>query len=556
MAYKILDLFAGAGGLSLGFEMTELFSVSAIVENNKNAVKTYTKNHPGLKTYDDILEVDFNKLISEIGQVDVVIGGPPCQGFSNANRQRRQLINGSNELVKRYVKAIQDIRPNVFVMENVKTIASVKHSFCLTNADRDYIEDQLGLQIHDKEVVLYEGSNITSMCGLYADYRENVDAILLLSEEQLYFLYNIYKKKDKLKKYFEKAHNVKKVQEIQNALVVKENLPDWYNQCTENAKRVIGLLLSNYESVATENLYALKRFWDIQRFFQGILELNSKDAIYTVYADNHTIKIRMRTYIVIDYIRRAFENLGYVTNGGVLNAAAFGVPQTRERYILIGVNKNYREYQKEEIKLPLPVIENFEEYISVREAIEDLQLFEPKTISMDEDIERNAPPEIDSFYKKMVMDANSKIIHNHVCTDTRKDAKARFQKIGIGQNFHDLPDELKSTYENPERTQNTIYRRLDPEKPSDTVVNVRKSMWIHPTLDRAVSAREAARLQSFPDNYKFYGTKDSVYQQIGNAVPPLLGRAVAESVLNLLGNQEDYVTIRSIFDEMKDDSID
>ena len=106
-------------------------------------------------------------------------------------------------------------------------------------------------------------------------------------------------------------------------------------------------------------------------------------------------------------------------------------------------------------------------------------------------------------------------------------------------------------YENPARTQNTIYRRLDPCKPSDTVVNVRKSMWIHPNLDRAVSAREAARLQSFPDTYKFYGTKDSVYQQIGNAVPPLLGRAVAESVLNLLGNRDSYITLKSIFDKMK-----
>ena len=78
-----------------------------------------------------------------------------------------------------------------------------------------------------------------------------------------------------------------------------------------------------------------------------------------------------------------------------------------------------------------------------------------------------------------------------------------------------------------------MYKRLNPDMPSDTVVNVRKSMWIHPVFNRAVSAREAARLQSFPDDYIFYGTKDSVYQQIGNAVPPVLGRAVAEKVLEL-----------------------
>ena len=76
--------------------------------------------------------------------------------------------------------------------------------------------------------------------------------------------------------------------------------------------------------------------------------------------------------------------------------------------------------------------------------------------------------------------------------------------------------------------------------PSDTVVNIRKSMWIHPVFNRAVSAREAARLQSFPDDYIFYGTKDSVYQQIGNAVPPILGRAVAEKVLELFGARLEF----------------
>jgi len=60
-------------------------------------------------------------------------------------------------------------------------------------------------------------------------------------------------------------------------------------------------------------------------------------------------------------------------------------------------------------------------------------------------------------------------------------------------------------------------------------------MWIHPTLDRAVTVREAARLQSFPDSFKFIGTKDSQYQQVGNAVPPKLARGIAEILLNVLG---------------------
>jgi len=110
----------------------------------------------------------------------------------------------------------------------------------------------------------------------------------------------------------------------------------------------------------------------------------------------------------------------------------------------------------------------------------------------------------------------------------------RFKEIQQGKNFHSLSDEMKSTYAKPERTQNTIYLRLDPNEPSGTVVNVRKSMWIHPTLDRAVTVREAARLQSFPDSFEFVGTKDSQFQQVGNAVPPLLAKGIAEKLLEYI----------------------
>lgn len=543
--YKILDLFAGAGGLSLGFEMTEQFEVVAIVENNANAAKTYMKNHPGLKNYDDIMKVDFDKIIEENGKVDVVIGGPPCQGFSNANRQRRHLINGSNELVKRYVKAIEALNPDVFVMENVKTITSDKHSFCLTKEDQEYIVDELHLPIHDKDVVLYEGeyvNEINKLCSMY-----NSDELVLLNEEELYTVYNLYKKRKDLKKYFQKTFNVKKINTIVSHMVNKDNMPDWYNDSTNKARRILQALIDTNGEKGIEKFNDLKVFWDIQRFFQGIVELNSKDAIYSIVLSNRTITVRMRTYIVIDFIRNALKKLGYEINGKVLNAASFGVPQNRERFIMIGVKKGKA---KTEIELPDELIRNPQDYVTVKQAISDLSKYEPTVGSMDEIQKRQYIPVINSFYRKLVLN-DSKEIFNHVCTETRDTAKKRFEMIEQGKNFHSLPDELKSTYENPARTQNTIYKRLVYDLPSDTVVNVRKSMWIHPELNRAVSAREAARLQSFPDNYIFFGTKDSVYQQIGNAVPPVLGRAVAEKVLEILGCREEYKKLRDIYEEMK-----
>lgn len=541
--YKIVDLFAGAGGLSLGFEMTGEFEVVAFVENNRNATKTYQHNHPGITNYNDIIELDFNDILREYQVVDVVIGGPPCQGFSNANRQRRKLINGSNELVKRYVEAIKVIQPKVFVMENVKTIASDKHSFCLTRKDSDHIIKNLGLNINNKEVILYE--NKTYSENLMKIIKENEYlSLLLINDEQLYFLKTLTKNRDKLNKFFAKNSNLRAIEQISNCIEYTDQLPAWFENIISDAKQSL-LEVCEMELISDENMIKIMEFWDIQRLLIGIKELNDKEAIYEIKNTDSEIIIVMKTYIVIDYIEKSFEYLGYSINGGVLNAAAFGAPQCRERYILLGVKMD--SIEDKNIELPKPIIKDSLNYLTVKEAISDLEKYQPSIGSMDETIYRKCNPKIKSFYAELVMKNGGKYIYNHVCTDSREIAKKRFAEIKQGDNFHSLPDGMKETYENPERTQNTIYKRLDYTKPSDTVVNVRKSMWIHPQFDRAVSAREAARLQSFPDNYVFLGTKDSVYQQIGNAVPPILGRVVAEKVLELLNYDGEIITLKDLY---------
>lgn len=104
---------------------------------------------------------------------------------------------------------------------------------------------------------------------------------------------------------------------------------------------------------------------------------------------------------------------------------------------------------------------------------------------------------------------DSGTLMNHFNTATGKIAQERFDALEEGGNFHTLPDELKSTYSDGKRTQSTIYLKLKYDEPSGTVVNVRKSMWVHPAVSRTLSVREAARLQTFPDSFVFMGTKDS-----------------------------------------------
>ena len=542
--YRTLDLFAGAGGLSLGFEMTGQFNTIAIVENNANAAKTFINNHKGVENYQDILKLNFQKLKEKIGDVDIVIGGPPCQGFSNANRQRRQLVNGSNELVKKYVEAISVLKPKAFVLENVKTIASETHYFCITTEDKKYLENELEICPENKKVKLYEGDRVINIKDSMVNHA--VETLSMLSEEELYFLYNIVKKWDNLAKYFDKEINKKRVKEIIKKLLSVDNMPVWLNTISKDVAESLNIILKDTKDATDKDKEIIKEFWDIQRYYQGILELNNKKICYQVDYKGKTISIILKTYVVIDYIRRAFAKLGYVTKENQLNAAMFGVPQTRERFIMIGVLPEYKAI--DQISEVQPLISDEVNYVTVKTAIGDLRTMVPTVHSMDAVQTRMYSPKINCFFRSIVINSSSKKIYNHVCTESRQDALDRFEVIAPGGNFHSLPDELKENYENPNRTQNTVYKRLSYELPSDTVVNVRKSMWIHPELNRAISAREAARLQSFPDDYIFYGTKDSVYQQIGNAVPPLLGRAVAEKVLEVLGQKDDNVeTLKDIY---------
>ena len=130
-----VDLFAGAGGLSYGFECTGEYRIVAAAEKNPSARKTYRRNHKGVRLYEDVHDIDYKDIISDFGTVDVVIGGPPCQGFSNANRQHTTLTSTNNRLVKEFVRAICELRPKAFLMENVAMLRSHVHRFIVDETD-------------------------------------------------------------------------------------------------------------------------------------------------------------------------------------------------------------------------------------------------------------------------------------------------------------------------------------------------------------------------------------------------------------------------------------
>ena len=193
-------------------------------------------------------------------------------------------------------------------MENVKTIASDKHSFCLTANDKEHIINDLHLNIHNKDVLLYEGEeHVDELVNIVIN--NNYDTLLLLNDDQLYLLKNIVKKKDKLTNYFSKNSNVKLTEQLIECIDCNEQAPEWYQVLVDKTRES---LVEVYEtkSMNDSNFNQIMKFWDIQRLFIGVEELKNQDAIYEVVCNNNQIFIRMQTYIVIDYIKESFNFWG------------------------------------------------------------------------------------------------------------------------------------------------------------------------------------------------------------------------------------------------------
>ena len=138
--YTAVDLFAGAGGLSLGFMQTKKYDIKVAFENSPYMQETYRRNHPGVEVQGDVCAADYTDIMRRYGKIDVVIGGPPCQGFSNANRQKNHAISQNNMLVKQYLRAILELQPKAFVMENVSMLRSEVHRFYMEKGDETSIK--------------------------------------------------------------------------------------------------------------------------------------------------------------------------------------------------------------------------------------------------------------------------------------------------------------------------------------------------------------------------------------------------------------------------------
>lgn len=223
-------------------------------------------------------------------------------------------------------------------------------------------------------------------------------------------------------------------------------------------------------------------------------------------------------------VEEKLKELGYKTNSTVLNAADFGVPQDRKRFFIVGHRK-----EKGGIKFDFETIPKVKKKVTVNEALSDL----PSLINGDKIEKTSYKIKNPTNQYTKLMRQNSKYAIQNFVTANKPHIIERYKVIKQGENWQAAKNNgLLKTYSSTKHTHSGIYKRLEKDKPSVTIANYRKSMLIHPHENRGLSLREAARLQSFPDDFIFQGTLSFQQQQVGNAVPPLLAKAIFDRILS------------------------
>lgn len=226
----------------------------------------------------------------------------------------------------------------------------------------------------------------------------------------------------------------------------------------------------------------------------------------------------------------------------LLNAADYGVPQIRERVIIIGVRKDITCFNIEDVYQSIPksnsdTDENLPDYVTVGEAISDLPELNP---GEGDNVQEIAVKEPSNDYLKKISN-DSGIIYNHVARKHNDKDRERYRILSEHKNWQ-LKDLQKVrpdlVHHNPKHFGNR-YTVQESDKPGKTVVaHLYKdgNLFIHPDSKQArtFTVREAARIQSFPDDFVFEGSRTDQFKQVGNAVPPLMAEVFAKTIREYL----------------------
>ncbi|WP_034583723.1 DNA cytosine methyltransferase [Helicobacter pametensis] len=347
--FSVADIFCGCGGLSFGFSQHQNFNILWANDIDKEAILSYKKNHPNTQTFCcDIAKLK-DKDIENLGEIDILLGGPPCQSYSTLGKRK---MDDRANLFREYLRILKLVNPKIFIFENVV----------------------------------------------------------------------------------------------------------------------------------------------------GLLSMQKKQ--------------------LFSYICEEFKKSGYHIQHSVLNSVHYGVPQIRERVIVVGISETFSH----SFTFPKP---NLERVVTLKEAIGDL----PQIKSGENGNHLGYLFKANNDFLRFVQKAQN--LTEHESPKNNPKLIAIMETLQDGQTKDDLPISIrpKSGYVN-------TYAKMWWNAPAPTITRnfstPSSSRCIHPRDSRALSIREGARLQSFPDDYIFCGSSTSKKLQIGNAVPPLMSLALSNAVFHFL----------------------
>lgn len=274
-----------------------------------------------------------------------------------------------------------------------------------------------------------------------------------------------------------------------------------------------GFSVANKWQTDEEKIEKNRLFFEYMRFIQVL-----KPKVFVI--ENVRQILTKDNGYAKETIEQIGEEYGYKVVSKVLNSSKYGVPQKRMRAFFVGVRNDLKvEFNFEKI------IEE-KKIVTVKEAISDLYYIEGN-----DDIFHNSN-ELSMFQKEMRDDSNG-VIHNHDVKYPNEKVQERMSYVPQGGNWKNVPEHLWETQRNNRHS--SAYRRLDENNVSITI-DTGHMNYFHPLYNRVPTVRESARLQSFPDSFIFTGNSGAQFRQVGNAVPPLMAKKIANSIKDLIGD--------------------
>jgi DNA (cytosine-5)-methyltransferase 1 len=282
--------------------------------------------------------------------------------------------------------------------------------------------------------------------------------------------------------------------------------------------------------------------------FEDFLKIAEILRPKAVLIENVTGIVQLGKGAVVERIYRKLQSLGYVTEHKILFAGHYGVPQMRFRTIFIAIKRGLGKFEfpepthnahakanfagsKELCMSIMPLFHNsLRKQTTVWDAISDL----PEIENGNKNDALTYQQEPHNRYQA-ILRSGSSFIWNHSCANLGSVNLERLKHIPQGGNWRDIPRKLlPSGMQRARPSDHTKrYGRLHPEALCSTILTKCDPHWgsfFHPYQERVISVREAARIQSFPDTYKFVGNITQQYEQVGNAVPPLMAKAVGDKL--------------------------